>query len=104
MNQSAQIKPILAKIKLEKIIKYLTANPQSKTLKQIVRYSQRAWESEDQKEVFKLAVRVAYYLDVICDPSKAGYVKNEKEKKYWLEISQKLFENTLGAKQENNVK
>ena len=99
MNKSTQIKQILAKIKMAKIIKHLSANPQSKTLKQIVRYSQKAWESEDQEEVSKLAVRVAYYLDVICDPNKAGYVKNENEKKYWLEISQKLFENTIGAKQ-----
>jgi hypothetical protein len=97
-TKSSQIKPILAKIKLEKIIKYLTANPHSKTLKRIIRYSQRAWESEDPQETFKLAVNVAYCLDTICDPTKATYVKNDKEKKYWLAISGELFEATVGKK------
>jgi len=97
-NKIAQIKQTLTKIKLEKIIKYLAANPQSKTLKRIIRYSQRAWESEDQAEVFKLTVRVAYYIDGICDPNKVGYVKSEEEKKYWLEISGELFEATVGKK------
>ena len=97
-TKSSQIKPILAKIKLEKIIKYLTANPQSKTLKRIIRYSQRAWTSEDQAEVFKLAVNVAYCLDTICDPTKANYVKNEKQKQHLLNISGELFEATVGKK------
>jgi hypothetical protein len=38
-------------------------------------------------------------LDVICDSGKGGYVKNENEKKYWLEISCQLFENTVGVKE-----
>ena len=97
-DKIAQIKKILSKIKLEKIIKYLAANPQSKTLKRIIRYSQRAWESEDQAETFKLTARVAYHLDTICDPNKAGYVKSEEEKKYWLAISGELFEETVGKK------
>jgi hypothetical protein len=42
MNKSTQIKQILAKIEIPKIIPYLEAHPQSKTLKQIIRYSQRA--------------------------------------------------------------
>ena len=98
MNKSAQIKPILAKINIPKLIPYLQAHPQSKTLKRIIRYSQRAWDSEDQEEVFKLAVNVAYCLDTICDPNKANYVKNDKEKKYWLAISGELFEATVGKK------
>jgi hypothetical protein len=42
---------------------------------------------------------VAYHLDTICDPNKAGYVKNEKEKKYWLAISGELFAATVGKKE-----
>ena len=98
MNKATQIKQILAKIEIPKIIPYLETNPRSKTLKQVIRYSQRAWESEDQAEVFKLTVRVAYYIDGICDPNKVGYVKSEEEKKYWLEISGELFEATVGKK------
>ena len=99
MNKSIQIKQILAKIEIPKIIPYLEANPQSKTLKKIVGYSQRAWESEDPAEVFRLAVGAAYNLEAICDPNKAGYVKNESEKKYWLAISGELFAATVGKKE-----
>ena len=99
MDKSTQIKQILAKIEIPKIIPYLETNPQSKTLKQIIRYSQRAWESGDPAEVFRLAVRVAYNLDTICDPNKAGYVKNKNEKKYWLAISGELFATTVGKKE-----
>ena len=98
MNKSAQIKPILAKINIPQLIPYLQANPQSKTLKRIIRYSQRAWDSEDQEEVFKLAVNVAYCLDTICDPNKANYVKNEKQKQHLLKVSGELFEATIGKK------
>jgi hypothetical protein len=45
-----------------------------------------------------LSVRLAYDLDNICDPNKAGYVKDEAEKKHWLEISEELFMNTKGPK------
>jgi hypothetical protein len=31
--------------------------------------------------------------------NKTGYVKDEAEKKCWLEISKKLFENTIGVKE-----
>ena len=98
MNKATQIKQILAKIEIPKIIPYLETNPQSKTLKRIIRYSQRAWESEDPAEVFRLAMRVAYNLDTICDPTKANYVKSEKEKQYWLAISGELFGATVGRK------
>jgi hypothetical protein len=30
--------------------------------------------------------------------NKTCYVKDEEEKKYWLEISEELFENTVGLK------
>ncbi|RHZ36177.1 hypothetical protein [endosymbiont GvMRE of Glomus versiforme] len=96
MDKSSQIKQILTKIEMPKIIACLETNPQSKTLKQIIRCSQRAWESKDPEEVFRLAVRVAYALDTIVN--KADYVKNDKNKKYCLEISQELFKETVGQK------
>jgi hypothetical protein len=43
-----------------------------------------------------LAVRTAYNLDTIVN--KTNYVKNEAEKKHWLELSQEIFMNTLGEK------
>ncbi len=104
MNKSTQIKNTVAKIDTEKIAAYSQEYPQSKTLRQIVNYSKRIQESNNEQEIVKLGTDLAYYLDVICDPSKGNYVKNEKEKKYWLEISQELFENTLGTKQENSAK
>jgi hypothetical protein len=45
-----------------------------------------------------MGVKLAYNLDTICDPDKAGYVKDKTEKKYWLELSKELFENTIGVK------
>jgi len=98
MNKSQQIKQIAVKIDPAKIDSYLKEHPKSKTLKEIIRYNKRVLDNNDEKQVFKLAVKLAYNLDKICDPNKAGYVKNEEEKKYWLEISQELFENTIGVK------
>jgi hypothetical protein len=39
---------------------------------------------------------MAYDLDLIVN--KTGYVKNEEEKKYWLAISEELF--NIGVKKE----
>jgi len=92
------IKNAVAKIDIDKINFCLKQSPNSKTLKQIISYQKRVRESNNDQEIFKLAVSLAYYLDTICDPDKANYVKDETEKKYWLEISKELFENTIGVK------
>lgn len=94
-NKNQQIKSIVAKIDTNKIASY-PQHPESKTLRQIIRFSKRISESSDKQEIFKLTVRIAYGLEMIVN--KVGYVKDEEEKKYWLEISEKLFENTVGLK------
>jgi hypothetical protein len=96
MNDKSQlIKQIVAKIDTEKIANY-PEHPQSKTLRQIINYSQRIKNSNNDEEIFKLAVNIAYFLDTIVNISK--YVKDEEEKKYWLELSEKLFMTTKGPK------
>ena len=97
-NKSTQIKQIISKIDINKIINYRQEYPKSKTLRQTINCFRRIQTSNNDQEIFKLGTRIAYYLDVICDPNKAGYVKDEKEKRYWLEISKELFENTVGVK------
>lgn len=94
-NKTAKIKSIIAKIDLDKIASY-PQHPKSKTLRQIIRYSKRILDSNNNEEIFKLAVHIAYNLDTIVNVSK--YVKDEEEKKHWLEISKELFENTVGLK------
>ena len=98
MNESktAQIKQIISKIDLDKIASYLQEYSTSKTLKQIKSHKKKALNSSNDEETFKLAVRLAYHLDTIVNVSK--YVKNEDEKKHWLEIAKELFENTIGVK------
>ena len=96
MNKSPQIKQAIAKIDLSKIIAYQQEYPKSKTLRQIAKHSKRVQESNNDQEVFKLGVDLAYYLDTIVNVGK--YVKDETEKKYWLELSRELFENTIGVK------
>ena len=98
-DKSQQIKQIISKIDLDKIANY-PEHPQSKTLRRIIRYSQRIKASNKDQEIFKLALDLAYYLNAICDPNKANYVKDEKEKKYWLEISKEMFKYTIGIKEE----
>jgi len=95
-NKTAQIKSIVAKIDLDKIASYLQEHSTSKTLKEIIKYSKRALDSNDDKKVFKLGTDLAYELDILVN--KTSYVKNEEEKKHWLEISRELFENTIGVK------
>jgi len=95
-NKSTKIKQIVAKINPVGINAYSQEYPKSKTLKQIVNYRQRVLNSNDDKEIFKLGADLAYLLDWIVN--KNAYVKNEKEKKHWLEISRELFENTIGVK------
>ena len=56
-------------------------------------------ENNEEKEIFRLAARIAYNLDTIVN--KTDYVKNENEKKHWLEISRELFENTIGVKEKD---
>jgi len=98
-NKKTQIKNIVAKIDIEKINSYLHEHSTSTSLKEIIKYSKRTLESNDEKVVFKLGVALAFDLDTICDPNKAGYVKDKAEKKHWLEISRELFENTVGVKE-----
>ena len=98
-NKSTQIKQAIAKIDPAKIDSYLQEYPKSKTLRQTINCFRRIQTSNNDQEIFKLGARIAYYLDVICDPNKANYVKDEQEKKHWLEISKELFENTVGVKE-----
>jgi|SRR5437868_3585176 len=100
MNESktTQIKQAIAKIDIGKISLLLQEHSTSSTLKEIIKYSKRALDSNEEEKVFKLGVALAFDLDTICDADKAGYVKDEKEKKHWLEISRELFENTVGVK------
>jgi len=97
-DKSTKIKQIVAKIDTDKIASYLQKHSTSKTLKEIIRYSKKILEINDEKTVFKLGVKIAYNLDTICDPDKTNYVKDEEEKKYWLEISEELFKYTIGVK------
>src|SRR5688572_1379473 len=92
------IRNAVAKIDIDQINDYLKEYPKSKTLRQIISYQKIIQASNNDQEIFKLAVSLAYYLDTICDPNKAGYVKNEAEKKALLAISQELFKNTVGIK------
>jgi len=96
-DKSARIKNIVTKIDIEKINSYLQEHSSSKTLKEIVKYSKRILDSNDDKKVFKLAVDTAYNLDTLIN--KTDYVKNEEEKKLLLEIAKELFENTIGYKE-----
>jgi hypothetical protein len=98
MGKSTQIKQVIAKIDINKIANYRQEYSRSKTLRQLINCFQRIQTSNDDQEIFRLGTRIAYYLDVICDPDKANYVKDEKEKKHWLEVSRELFENTIGVK------
>jgi len=94
-DKSTKIKQIISKIDLEKIASY-PQHPKSKTLRQIIRYSKRILNSNNKEEIFKLTVRIAYALEMIVN--KTRYVKDEEEKKYWLEISEELFKHTIGIK------
>ena len=98
-NKSTQIKQIISKIDINKIINY-PEHPQSRTLRRIIRYCQRIQTSNNDQEIFKLGTDLAYYLNAICDPEKVGCVKDEQEKKYWLEISKEMFKYTIGIKEE----
>ena len=97
MNNTQKIKEIVIKIDLDKINSYLQEHSSSKTLKEIVKYSKRILDSNDDKKVFKLAVDTAYNLDTLIN--KTDYVKNEEERKLLLEIAKELFENTIGYKE-----
>jgi serine protease inhibitor ecotin len=77
-DKSTKIKQIISKIDLEKIASY-PQHPESKTLRQIIRYSKRILNSNNEEEIFKLTVRIAYGLEMIVN--KTGYVKDEAEKK-----------------------
>ena len=95
-DKSTQIKNIVTKIDLDKIASYLQEHSKSKTLKEIIKYSKRALERNEEEKVFKLGTDLAYELDILVN--KTGYVKKEEEKKHWLEISRELFENTVGVR------
>lgn len=76
------IKQTLSQIDINKIINYQKEHPQSKTLKQIIKFSKKAWDSQEEETVSRFAAKVAHQLDLICDPEKTGYVKDEKEKHF----------------------
>ncbi len=80
MNNTQKIKEIVTKIDLDKIASYLQEYPKSKTIKEIIKYSKRALDSNDDKKVFKLGADLAYELDILVN--KTGYVKVEAEKKH----------------------
>jgi len=79
-TKSTQIKQSVAKIDIKKIISY-PQYPESRTLRRIIKYSQRIQASDNKQEIFKLGTDLAYYLNAICDPEKVGFIKDEKEKK-----------------------
>ena len=80
MNNTQKIKEIVIKIDLDKINSYLQEHSSSKTLKEIIKYSKRILDSNDDKKVFKLGTDLAYELDILVN--KTGYVKVEAEKKH----------------------
>ena len=96
-SKSQQIKNTVVKIDLDKINSYLQEHSTSRTLKEIVKYSKRVLESNEEEKVFKLAVDTAYNLDTLIN--KTNYVKDDKEKKHLSEISRELFEKTIGVKE-----
>ena len=96
MNKIQKLKETVSRIDIGKLADYSEKNPNSKTLRQIIRYSKRILDSENEEVISKLAVSLGYNFDTIVNVSK--YVKNEKEKKFWLEMSEELFENTVGEK------
>ena len=79
-NKTAQIKSIIAKIDLDKITTYLQEHSTSKNLKEIIKYSKRALDSNDDKKIFKLGTDLAYDLDMLAN--KTDYIKDKAEKKY----------------------
>ena len=68
-NKTEKIKSIVAKIDLNKIANY-PEHPKSKTLRQIIRYSQRIIDSSNEQEIFRLTVRIAYGLEMIVNKTK----------------------------------
>jgi len=50
--------------------------------------------NEEDKD-FKLGTDLAYEINML---DSNDYVKNEEEKKHWLQISRELFANTIGVK------
>lgn len=98
MNKIQKLKESVSKIDIGKLADYSEKNPNSKTLKEIIKYSKRVLDSNEEEKISKLSVAIAYNLETICDDDKTGYVKDEKEKKFWLEISEEIFNNTIGNK------
>jgi hypothetical protein len=98
MNNTQKIKNTVAKIDLDKIATYLQEHPKSKNLKEIIKYSKRVLGDNEKEKVFKLGTDLAYDLNMLAN---SDYVKNEEEKKHWLEISRELFENTIGVKEKS---
>ncbi|CAG8463127.1 39503_t:CDS:10 [Gigaspora margarita] len=92
-NKTQQIKNIVAKIDIEKIMAY-PQHPQSKTLRQIIGYRKRILDSNNDKEIFKLAVRTAYSLDTICDDERAGFFKQEN---YLLTSLEEIIKGALSG-------
>ena len=78
-SKTQLIKNIVAKIDTDKIANYLQEYPKSKNLKEIIKYSKRTLDNNEEKKVFKLGTDLAYDLNMLAN---SGYVKNEEEKKH----------------------
>ena len=78
MSKTSKIKEVVAKTDISKIADYSQKYPNSKTLRQIARYSKRVLDSEKEEEIFRLSVKLAYDFDKIVNMSK--YVEKEEEK------------------------
>ena len=79
-EKTIKIKQIVAKINPVGINIYFQEHPKSKTLRQITNYRQRILNSNNDQEIFRLGIKIAYYLDTIVN--KVSYVKNEEDKKH----------------------
>jgi len=77
--ESEEIKKIVLKVDIGKIGRYYQEHSKSATLRRIVGYFRRIYASSEEEEIFRLATRLAYGLELIVSN---GYVKKEKEKKY----------------------
>ena len=66
-EKTIKIKQIVAKINPVGINIYFQEHPKSKTLRQITNYRQRILNSNNDQEIFRLGVDIAYYLDMIVN-------------------------------------
>jgi hypothetical protein len=80
MEQTQQLKNLVAQIDIAQIISYLQeTTPKSKILKRTVGCYKKVQDSNDAVEVFKRTVQLAYCLDTLAN--KTPYPKSEVDKK-----------------------